>query len=111
MTGLRFQMGALAASRFWSVPPWLRCWLQRVLGLFLLIVDPADGSTAEGALGIAAVVAGQSTGALVIAACIYAQAKDPWRAAPLKIRVVSWAFIAVGVAATVWNLVAQPFSD
>jgi len=80
-------------------------------GILLLIIDPADGSTTEAVLGITAAVAGISTGILVIAAFIYAQVKNLWGVAPLKVRAVLWAFIAVGIAITVWNLVSQPFSD
>ena len=79
-------------------------------GVLLLIIDPANESTTEGVLGITAAIAGLSTGALVIAAFIYAQVKNLWGVAPLKVRAVLWAFIAAGVAVTVWNLVAQPFN-
>lgn len=83
--------------------------LSLVAGALLLVLEPASGSSAEAALGVAAAVGGIATGVLVIAALIYAQVKNLWQLAPIGIRIVLWVFIAVGVAFTLWNLISQPF--
>lgn len=83
--------------------------VSMVAGALLLVLDPEAGSSAEAAFGVAAAIGGIATGALVIAALIYAQVKNLWRHAPIGIRIVLWAFIAVGVTFTLWNLISQPF--
>lgn len=70
--------GALAAS---------------ISGVSLWIVDPAAGSTADAALGIAAAITGLATGILLGAAAIYAQVKNLWRFAPDWVRYVAWAIL------------------
>jgi len=79
-------------------------------GVLLLVLDPASGSSTEATLGMAAAVSGLATGALAIAAFVYAQVKNLWRFAPIGIRIVLWVFIAAGIALTLWNLISQPFS-
>jgi hypothetical protein len=80
-------------------------------GALLLILQPTPGSAAEAALGLVAAIGGLATGSLLIAAVIYAQVKNLWSIAPTPIRVLLWAIIAVGVAATLWSLVSQPFQN
>lgn len=80
-------------------------------GLLLLAIDPDAGSSTEAALGLTAAIGGLATGVLAIAALIYAQVKNLWKLAPTPLRVMLWALIAVGVAATLWNLVSQPFQN
>jgi hypothetical protein len=80
-----------------------------VAGVMLLILEPATGSSTESALGVAAAMGGIAAGGLAIAALIYAQVKNLWRMAPIGIRIILWAFIAVGVTFTIWNLISQPF--
>ena len=82
-----------------------------VAGLLLVIIDPDAGSDAEATLGITAAISGLATGLLVITALIYAQVKNLWRYVPMAIRVVLWVLIAVGIAATLWNQVSQPFNS
>ena len=77
-------------------------------GLVFLIGDPDPDSTAEAALGFTAALSGMLTAAFTIGALVYAQAKDLWRLAPLWMRIVLWAFIAVGVVVAIWNLISEP---
>lgn len=72
-------------------------------GLILLLAEPASGSNTEAALGLAAAIGGLATAGFVVAAMVYAQAKNLWRFAPMWIRVVAWIFIAYAIVATVWN--------
>lgn len=76
-------------------------------GLALVTISPATGSTAEGALGLTAAVAGLATAGFSIAAAIYAQVKGLWRYAPNWIRQILWVVIALAVTATVLNLIDQ----
>ncbi len=80
-------------------------------GLLLLAIDPDTGSSTEAALGLTAAIGGLATGVLAISALIYAQVKNLWKLVPTPLRIVLWAFIAVGVAATLWSLVSQPFQN
>lgn len=80
-----------------------------IAGVLLLLLEPASGSSAEAALGVAAAIGGIATGVFVVAAAISAQVKNLWRLAPIGIRIVLWAFIAIGVALTLWSLISQPF--
>ena len=77
-------MGALAAS---------------LAGVLLWILDPADGSTTEAALGLTAAISGLATGAIFGAAAIYAQVKNLWRFAPVWFRYLSWAVLLTMVLA------------
>lgn len=81
--------------------------IAALAGLSLLVFQPADGSNAESALGFTAAVSGLSVAGFAVAAAIYAQTKNLWRFAPMWIRLISWAFILVGVAITVVNLIKQ----
>jgi hypothetical protein len=78
-----------------------------VAGVLFWVVDPADGSTAESALGLAAAISGLSTGALFGAAAIYAQIKNLWRFAPMWFRYLAWVVLAaallVGIVSSVVN--------
>lgn len=76
-------------------------------GLILLAATPESGSTAESVLSITAAAAGLSTAVLAISAAIYAQAKGLWKYVPTWLRVIAWAFIAYGIAMTIWNLIDQ----
>lgn len=82
-----------------------------VSGLLLLAIDPDSGSSTEATLGLTAAIGGLATGVMAIAALIYAQVKNLWKLVPTPLRIVLWAFIAVGVAITLWNLVSQPFQN
>jgi len=64
-------------------------------GVLIWLIDPADGSSTEAALGLTAAVSGLSTGALFGAAAIYAQIKNLWRFAPSWFRYLAWAVLAV----------------
>ena len=77
-----------------------------VAGLVFLIVSPEKDSTAGGALGITAALAGLATAGFTIAAAIYAQIKNLWQYAPIWVRVLAWALIAFAVITTVWNWIA-----
>jgi hypothetical protein len=77
--------------------------LAAIAGLVLLAAEPDAGSTAEGALGIAAAVGGLSAAGFSIAAAIYAQVKGLWGLAPKPIRYVLWVIIAIGVGMTLWS--------
>jgi len=76
-------------------------------GLILLIVEPTSGSTTEGVLGVTAAIAGLATGALAIAAAIYAQVRNLWKYVPIWIRGLVWTFVVLGIITTVANLVNQ----
>lgn len=76
-------------------------------GALLLFLEPTSGSAAEGALGFAAAMGGLATGALLIAATIYAQIKDLWQLAPIKVRIGLWAFIGLGIVVTLSSLISQ----
>lgn len=78
-------------------------------GLILLVVEPVSGSTTEGALGITAAIAGLATGALAIAAAIYAQVRNLWKYVPTWIRGLVWTFVVLGIITTVANLIRQLF--
>ena len=58
-------------------------------------------------VSITAAAAGLSTAVLAISAAIYAQAKGLWKYVPTWLRVIAWAFIAYGIAMTIWNLIDQ----
>ena len=68
-----------------------------IAGLLLLVLDLAVGSTGEAALGITAAVSGLLTGALTIAALIYAQVKNLWRFFPKEIRIAVWVVLAAAL--------------
>jgi hypothetical protein len=72
-------------------------------GLVLWIADPEAESTAEGTLETIFAVGGLATGALAIAAVIYAQIKGLWRVAPSWMRVVAWTFIGLVLVRAVVN--------
>lgn len=74
-------------------------------GLALLLLDPAAGSTTEAALGVTAAVSGLATGALVLAAVIYAQVKNLWGSAPTWTRYALLGLVAVGVARSIFSAV------
>jgi len=76
-------------------------------GLILLIATPDAGSTGEAVLGFTAAAAGLGVAVLAISAAIYAQAKGLWKYVPTWLRVIAWAFIAYGIAMTIWNLIDQ----
>jgi len=78
-----------------------------LVGLILLIVEPASGSTTEGVLGVTAAIAGLATGALAITAAIYAQVRNLWKYVPTWIRGLVWTFVVLGIITTVANLVNQ----
>lgn len=74
------------------------CAVAALAGIGLLLLDPASGSTTEGALGVTAAVAGLGVGALAIAAAIYAQSRNLWRFAAGWFR---WAVMGLIVVAVV----------
>jgi hypothetical protein len=51
-----------------------------IAAALLLVVDPASGSSTEAVLGVTAAIGGIATGVFVVAAAIYAQVKNLWRA-------------------------------
>lgn len=72
-------------------------------GLALWIADPEVGSTADDTLESIFAVSGLATGALAIAAVIYAQIKGLWEVAPAWMRVTAWTFIGLVVVRAIWN--------
>jgi hypothetical protein len=77
--------------------------MAALAGFVLLIVAPEEGSSIEGALGIAAAVGGIATAGFAIAAAIYAQIKNLWQYAPVRVRVLAWVLIAYATITTIWN--------
>ena len=76
-------------------------------GALLLVLEPTTGSAAEGALGSAAAIGGLATGALLIAAVIYAQIKNLWQLAPIGVRIGLWAFIGLGIVVTLSSMISR----
>ena len=72
-------------------------------GLTLLALEPTEGSTTEAVLGFTAAVSGLTTGALVIAAAIYASVAGLWTRVPIRIRYVLWAALAASIAHNLWT--------
>lgn len=72
-------------------------------GIVLLTTSPESGSTAEGALGLTAAIAGLSTAGFAIAAAVYAQVKNLWQYAPAWVRVAAWVLIGFAVATAIWG--------
>jgi hypothetical protein len=72
--------------------------IAALAGLLLFLIDPSDGSTTEKVLGLTAATSGIATGALAIAAAIYAQVKNLWRYVPTWGRAAAWVLIISAVA-------------
>ena len=68
-------------------------------GVLLWVIDPADGSTTEAALGLTAAVGGLTTGAVFGAGAIYAQVKNLWRFAPGWFRTLAYGVLLAMVLA------------
>ncbi len=97
MRNLRVLLGLAVASTLVAV----------LAGVVLLVASPDPGSTTEDVFGITAAVSGLATAGIVIAAFIYAQAKNLWQYAPTWIRIAFWAVAAYAIATTLWNWITQ----
>ncbi len=73
-------------------------------GTALVLLDPADGSTAEAVIALTAVTSGLSVAGLTIAATVYAQFAGLWRYAPAWLRGATWLVAAIATATTLWSL-------
>jgi hypothetical protein len=81
--------------------------IAAVAGLCLPLADPAAGSTLEAIFGFTAAVSGLLTAALVVVACIYASVKGLWSRLAVNWPYVVWAFLAIGIARTIWSQVSN----
>ncbi len=66
-----------------------------LVAVSIWVIDPAEGSTAEAALGLAAAFGGLTTAAVLGVAAIYAQVRNLWRFAPTWFRYLAWVVLIV----------------